>query len=158
MKPSLFVLGPGGSIYDPGRKGLECEKWKVLHHPLLYSTLIYTSYQEYSRIPLHTGALQLSPTCLSAMVTATHPPTWYILEQTISSSTQNTQDLIGENNNLFNKWIICFVSRSRERSVFLSVYIFTRLTREYLYIMQTNKLKEILVLFMSTQLLRKTNK
>ena len=128
-------------------------------------TLLYSDIHKLPRILKNTvthgcpPALKLSsPTCLSAMVTATHPPTWYILEQTISSSTQNTQDLIGENNNLFNKWIICFVFRSRERSVFLSVYIFIRLTREYLYIMQTNKLKEILVLFMSTQLLRKTNK
>ena len=124
-------------------------------------TLLYSDIHKLLRILKNTviwtvtGALQLklsSPACLFAARTATHPPTCLVHcylasrvynDQTIFIITQNTQDLIEGNNNLYNIWIIWFVEIWR-RSVFLSVY-FICLTREHLF-MQTNKLKEILVL------------
>ena len=66
------------------------------------------------------------------------------MDQTIFIFTQNTQDLIEGNNNLFNMdYLLCLDQGAQCFPQY--IYIFICLTREYLFIMQTNKLKEILV-------------
>ena len=114
-----------------------------------YSTLLYDiRIQVTQNTPLHgcPPAKLSSPACLFAARTATHPPTCLVHcylasrvynDQTIFIITQNTQDLIEGNNNLYNIYGL-FDLLGSGGAVFSSVY-FICLTREHLFIVQTNK-------------------
>ena len=105
-----------GSISGSGRKSQKV--WIEQKVAAPHTSYTVTQIVQKPLYKSYTAALYLSnqPACLLPALQHTHQPaqytvtllTEYIMDQTISSSTQNTQDLIEGNNNLFNMdYLLC---------------------------------------------------